>query len=685
LPAVSSTYGFEKRREGPFAVEVAELCCPLQELGEIEIEMVSSRYSKASKTWNHMMDQFHPLGRGALSGGQIRYLVRSVRYGLLGGVSFSAATWALKDRDKYIGWSDGARSANLGKVLCNSRFLIVPSVRVDNLASFVLSRCSRRIAQDWQRLYGVRPVLVETFVDPTAFTGACYRAANWQRVGRSSGRRGSGPKEIYLYGLCKQWKWILCEQPPPVLGKKGGARRGANWAEEEFETAQFYDSRLQRRLVGLAQDFYAQPQALIPQVCGSESKGKAAYRFFVNKKVTMETVLKGHIDSTVQRIKEHPVVLAVQDTTTFNYSAYPSMEGLGPINTKKDKAVGLLLHDTMAFTPQGTPLGLINVQCWARDKNTQGKRERRKELPIEEKESMKWLKSYRAACEIQKLCPDTMVISAGDREADIYELFLEAEQRCDGPHLLIRCDRGRNRKSGNEYLWDKMATQPVEAIQLLQVPRKGSRPARQARLELRYGSLALNPPKGKGYPPVDVWLVYAKEVNYGPDVKEPLDWMLLSTVPVRSIEDACQRLQWYTKRWCIEIYHRTLKSGCNIKDRRLASVDRMEGCLALDMVIAWRVHHLTYLARETPHVPCTTFFEEAEWKALHVFVRKTLPDPNRVPPLNEFVRMVASLGGFLGRKCDGEPGVKSLWRGLQRHEDITFTYRSLLPYLRAGP
>jgi len=106
-------------------------------------------------------------------------------------------------------------------------------------------------------------------------------------------------------------------------------------------------------------------------------------------------------------------------------------------------------------------------------------------------------------------------------------------------------------------------------------------------------------------------------------------------VPVRSIEDACQRLQWYTKRWCIEIYHRTLKSGCNIKDRRLASADRMEGCLALDMVIAWRVHHLTYLARETPHVPCTTFFEEAEWKALHVFVRKTLPDPNRVPSLNE--------------------------------------------------
>jgi hypothetical protein len=347
--------------------------------------------------------------------------------------------------------------------------------------------------------------------------------------------------------------------------------------------------------------------------------------------------------------------------------------------------VGLLLHDTMAFTEDGTPLGLLDAQCWARDPKDKGKSQRRKQLPIEQKESVKWLKSYRATADVQKLCPETMLVSVGDRESDIYELFLEACKDPKGPKLLVRCDQSHNRKVDELHLWERMCNEPVAGYQKVLVPRKGSRPARDAKLEVRYAKLTLTPPRSKDYKPVTVWIVWAREIDYDAEVKTPLDWMLLSTVEVSTFEQAIERLQWYTKRWGIEVYHRTLKSGCKIKDRRLGTADRLEACLAIDMVVAWRIYHLTKLGRETPAFPCTVFFEEAEWKALYIFKNKTPQLPEKEPTLREVMRMTASLGGFLGRKGDGEPGTITLWRGLQRLEDITAMYIALLPHLKSGP
>jgi len=182
---------------------------------------------------------------------------------------------------------------------------------------------------------------------------------------------------------------------------------------------ELYDPRLKRRLFDIVRDFYGQPQAPIPQACGSHGATKAAYRFFGNERVTMDKVLRSHVESTIERVKAHEVVLAVQDSTSLNYTAHHAMKGLGPINNTVNSSVGLLVHDTMAFTIQGTPLGLLDVQCWARDKEDRTKKKRRHHLPIEQKESVKWLKSYRAAAEAQRLCPQTMLVGMGDREADI--------------------------------------------------------------------------------------------------------------------------------------------------------------------------------------------------------------------------------------------------------------------------
>jgi hypothetical protein len=344
-----------------------------------------------------------------------------------------------------------------------------------------------------------------------------------------------------------------------------------------------------------------------------------------------------------------------------------------------------LVHDTMGFTEQGTPLGLLDVQCWARDPGDRGKSARRKQSPIEQKESIKWLRSYRGTAEVQKLCPDTTMVSVGDRESDIYELFWEAARTPHGPQLLVRCERSRKRKVGDQYLWHKMQHEAVVGLLEVYVPPKGARAARHAKLEVRYSAVSLKPPKAKGFEPIALWAVYAQEVGHSPSVKSPLEWMLLTTVEVSDFAQATQRLAWYTKRWGIEIYHRVLKSGCRIEDRRLGSADRLEACLAVDMVVAWRIYHLTKLGRETPDVPCTVFFEQHEWKALHTFIHKTPKLPPQPPSLRHAMRMTASLGGFLGRKCDGEPGPTTLWRGLQRLEDITAMYVTLLPHIRAGP
>jgi hypothetical protein len=653
-------------------IDPPELRCRLEELGEVEIVAVSSRYSHASQIWNALMERFHYLGKGPLCGAQIRYLVHSARHGWVGALAFSAALWRLKARDTYIRWSEAARRANLHRVVCNSRLLILPSVHVPNLASHVLSRCLARLGADWTARYGYAPVLAETFVDPGRFSGTCYRAANWRRVGQTvarstpypNGKVADGRKEIYVYPLSRHWQRVLCAEPDVALGSTPRPEAPAAWPEEEFGTVQVFDQRLKHRLFTLAADFFAQPGELVPQASnGSAAKTKAAYRFLANPAVDMQRLLRPHREATIARLRAHPVILAVQDTTTLNYTAHPP-EGMGPINTTKDKAVGLLLHDTMAFTPEGTPLGLLNVQCWARDPTQAGQRHRRKERPIAEKESRKWLISYRAVAEVQKLCADTLLVSVGDREADLYDLFHEAAQAPGNPKLLVRAERTRNRTVEQQQLWQRMSTEPVAGLLEVRVPRRGSRPARTARLQVRFAPVVLRAPQASKLQPVRVWAVYAREVGPGAAVKEPIEWMLLTTVKTESFEQARERLAWYSRRWGIEVYHRTVKSGCRIQDRRLHDSDSLEACLAIDLVVAWRVYWLTMMGRERPDLGCEQLLREEEWRVLSAWATGKMADTP--PRANQAMRWIGKLGGWLARGNQDNPGTTCVWRGLLR-------------------
>lgn len=678
-----------------------ELECTLDKLGEIKIRPVSSRYSKNSKIWNSFMERFHYLGKGPLCGAQIRYLVESSEYGYVAALGFSAAQWRLKKRDQYIGWTEAARRNNLNRVVCNSRFLVLPTVQVPNLASYLLSQCLMRLADDWEERYGYEPVLAETFVDPKRFAGTCYRAANWVHVGQTAaedtaytnGKVAEGRKDIYVYPLRRDWKKALCTEPQVALGDMPQVEAPANWIEEEFGRVQFFDERLKSRLFTLAGDFFAQPGELVPQACsGSEAKTKAAYRFFQNGNVDMQKLLRPHIESTIERLRAHKVILAVQDTTSVNYTAHPP-EGMGPIGDGKYGLVGLVLHDTMAFTPAGTPLGLLDVQCWARDPKDIGKKHRRQQLPIEAKESKKWLVSYRTAAEIQKICPDTMMVSVGDREADLYELFHEAAQDPSGPKLLIRAERTRCRKvidedkeDKKEELWKKMEDEPVAGLIDAAVPCRGSRPARTARLQVRFAQVMLKAPTtSKLLSPLSVWVVRAREVGYSINVKEPIDWMLLTTVKTESFEDARERLNWYARRWGIEVYHRTIKSGCRIEDRRLNDAQSLQACLAIDLVVAWRVYWLTMLGREKPATPCDQILNQDEWRVLSAWATSTIMET--APSAKQAMHWIGKLGGWLSRGKNDNPGTTCIWRGLVRLPSMVQGYRLALEIhgVRAGP
>ncbi len=224
---------------------------------------------------------------------------------------------------------------------------------------------------------------------------------------------------------------------------------------------------------------------------------------------------------------------------------------------------------------------------------------------------MKWLRSFRKLAEVQALCPDTMLVSIGDRESDLYELFAEATGEPAGPKLLVRAERTRNRRVEQESLWQFISAKPIAGELKLQLPKRGNRRARQALLDVRFCEVELQPPKDSSLNPVRLWAVHLNE-EQAEDGGEPIEWMLLTTVAVTTFEQAVERAEWYAARWGIEVFHRTLKSGCRIKDRQLGSAERLQACLGVDMVVAWRIYHLTMLGREMPEHPSTAFFEEVE-------------------------------------------------------------------------
>jgi hypothetical protein len=451
----------------------------------------------------------------------------------------------------------------------------------------------------------------------------------------------------------------------------------AAWAEIEFGQAELGDQRRTLRLVQLATALGDQPSASLPDACADPATLKAAYRFFDTDAVTPEAILTGHVQATYARLRAVPRVLAVNDTTLLDWTAHPATTGLGPLATRHQQ--GLLAHSTLTFTPDRVPLGLLGQYVWVRDAARYGQAPDRHARPLADKESVKWLVSLRAVNVAARACPQTHFVHVSDAEADVYDLFVA--DRAAPVDLLVRAGQDRRVEHAAGSLRAAVAAAPVATRLVLDLPRQGDRAARRATVAVRWAAVTVRPPRhrrGEGLAPVPLWAVWVAE-EAAPAAAEPITWLLLTTCPVRSAADAVERVAWYACRWGIEVWHKVLKSGCRIEARQLATAERLERCLAVYAVIAWRVLQATMAGRAAPDLPCTVLLEAEEWQALWCTIHRCPTPPAEPPTVQEAVRWLARLGGHQGRAGDGQPGVTVLWKGFQHLADLTTMYRIMHP------
>lgn len=439
-----------------------------------------------------------------------------------------------------------------------------------------------------------------------------------------------------------------------------------SWVDEEMLSVDLKDKRLEKRAVQLLERMIAQPSTSLPTACHGWTETQAAYRFFDNPKVTAEKVLAPHRAATSERMAEQSIVLCVQDTSELDYSGQRQMRGLGPLTYEAQQ--GLLIHPTLAITPERLCLGVLDTDIWARDIESYGKRKHCSAKPIEEKESFRWIEGYQQVCQIAQTLCETQCVYVADRESDIYELFIEGELQGHSADFLVRARHDRI-VLDESRLSEELAEAPVIGKVAFELPSTHSRKRKPVTQCLKAVRVTLRSPREKAHlPPVEVTVLLAEEVDPAKGEK-PITWILVTNLLITTAEQAVEKLQWYLCRWQIEIYFRILKSGCKVEKLQLECTERLQPALAMYMIVAWRVLYVTMLGRDCPDLPCDVVFDTKEWQAIHLVSTQTKP-PDKPPALNTIVRMIAEMGGFIGRKGDGEPGPQTIWIGLQRTRDF---------------
>jgi hypothetical protein len=477
----------------------------------------------------------------------------------------------------------------------------------------------------------------------------------------------------------------------------------------------FGDQRLNRRFLKTAHSLSQHPERTINRACENWAQTKAAYRLFDNEKVEAEEILRPHREKTFQRMQGMPVVLALSDTSYFSYQNHPQTQGLGGIGkhgNAKDQSQGLMVHTAFAVDPQssdgGTPLGILHQQFASRDaedtvKNKSMSRREKYMKPIEDKEAWKWFEVLHAMSG-QKKAIQQRIVYVSDRESDSFEYLVEAQRL--GHEVLIRANQDRSieifgieRNWKKRTLWHFLSEQPVSANFQLKVPsisatrKRAKREEREAQVEVRHCRVPLEPSSSvkrkhreraqrlnaatePGQPEItelleSVWMdvIWVKEIN-APEGVEPLEWMLLTNNAVIDLRDLMERIRWYRMRWHIESFHRVFKSGCAAELCRLETAERLTRYLSLISIIAWRLYWMSRVSRAKPDASAELLLTQHEWQALYCKVHKTQNPPSNPPRLRQAVHWIAGLGGFLGRKGDGEPGPTTIWRGWQRLTDV---------------
>ena len=428
---------------------------------------------------------------------------------------------------------------------------------------------------------------------------------------------------------------------------------------EEFAGAALGDERLNQRLVKLATRFADKPTASIPGACEDWSETQAAYRFFEQssdqkRQLGWQDILAPHMACTEARMRQHPVVLCLQDTTELDFNGQETA-GLGPLSHEAQR--GMYLHPTYVVTPDREPLGVTDAWMWAREaKGDDGQRPGILE-------SRRWIEGYQRIAETAPEMPDTRLIYVADREADILELMQCAHHLGTPADWLIRSQHNRALPDGGKLWASVLAATPLGEIEFTMASRQGQA-ARDVRQQLWARPVSL--PDGRGGQ-LSVTCLIAREIN-APAGCKPVEWRLLTNRVADGFAAAIELIDWYRCRWEIETFFHVLKNGCRVEALQLGNVAKLELALAVYLVVSWRLARLVKLGRTHPDLEASALFTETEWKGAYILAKKAIP--KKPPTTRELVRQIAMLGGFLGRKGDGEPGVKTLWLGMQRLRDF---------------
>lgn len=452
-----------------------------------------------------------------------------------------------------------------------------------------------------------------------------------------------------------------------VVTDPGALARARAWAEQEVGDVDLGDRRRNARLVEFVARSSLHPAASLPEIGEDWAMTKATYGLFRSPAVTPAAILAPHVRRTRERAAREGTVVALEDSMCLDYSHHPATRGLGPINDHPT-AQGMWVHSVLAASVGGPPLGLVHLEVWVRDGATLGRKHQRRQRTTAQKESQKWLTGLAAT---MARLPGQRVVVVTDAEGDLYDHF--AYPRQAGTELLVRAAQDRRVAGEAGLLWAEVEAGEVWDTWSVAVQRREDKPGRTAQVTARVRRVEVAPPRNRTgrakLPTVALWAVLVRE-EAPPAGEEPLEWLLLTTVPVETKEDARERAEWYRQRWLIERYHYVLKSGCRVEDLQLEHGDRLKRAVAAYGVVAWRLLWLTYEARRRPEASCEPVLAREEWETLYCVTHKTDCPPEVPPSLGEVVRWIAQLGGFLGRKGDGEPGPKTLWRGWRRLQDM---------------
>lgn len=457
-----------------------------------------------------------------------------------------------------------------------------------------------------------------------------------------------------------------------------------SWIDIEMEAIDLGDRRLNQRSLNILEGLGLAPGRTIPQAFQAWNEIKATYNFLNNDLVSEEKILAPHLEMTLERIKECPIVLLASDTTDINYTTKSTMKGKERLDNKQN---GLWLHATIAVTPERLNLGLIQANFWHREPEVAEKsrtyQTTRDKAPIEEKESYRWLESYQKACEISKEAPETQIINITDREGDIIELFelakSENNKNCKA-NFIIRSQYDRLIKTKDDEadktdrkLWEKLKkAKSIGELEFV-ISTRGDRKARKVKQQLKAISVTLTP--GNKKQAIEVNAIMAIE-EQPPEGEDPLVWVFITDLPIDTFENVCKIIEYYLCRWQIELFFKVLKSGCKIEERQLQTADRIKNLIAIFMILSWRVMFTMMLGRICGEMSCGDLFDEAEWKSVYKIVNKKKALPRKPPSLSEFIIMVAKLGGYVEQKDGEPPGVKTMWKGMTRMVDFSIAWEA---------